>query len=419
MIALLAIAAPLFAGDAITMQPALRLRPPSEANWLGTDHLGRDVFARTVYGAQVSLFVGISVAAVSISVGLVIGLLSGYFRKVDAVVMRLMDGLMAIPAILLAIALVALTRASVSTVIIAITIPEVPRVVRLVRAVVLSVREPPYVEAAVAGGTPTWKILLRHILPNTIAPLIVQATYICASAILIEAGALLPRRRHAAGDPDLGQHDRAEPAVPVARALDHLRARHRAGAGRARGQPAGRRAARPARPAAREADVTQPLLAVRDLKTHFFTVDGITRAVDGVSLDVYPGETLGIVGESGCGKSVTALSIMRLLPPRLARTVNGSVTFENRDLVTLDEAEMRQPARQPARDDLPGADDQPQSGAHRRPPDRRVGAHPHRRERVRGPRARRRDAAAGARSPTPSGGSTTIRISSPAACASA
>jgi peptide/nickel transport system permease protein len=188
LIALFAIAAPLFAGDAITMQPALRLRPPSEQNWLGTDHLGRDVFARTVYGAQVSLFVGISVAAVSISIGLLIGLLSGYFRKVDAVVMRLMDGLMAIPAILLAIALVALTRASVSTVIMAITIPEVPRVVRLVRAVVLSVREAPYVEAAVAGGTPTWKILLRHILPNTIAPLIVQATYICASAILIEAG---------------------------------------------------------------------------------------------------------------------------------------------------------------------------------------------------------------------------------------
>jgi peptide/nickel transport system permease protein len=187
LIALLAICAPLFAGDAITMNPALRLRPPSEANWLGTDHLGRDVFARTVYGARVSLLVGLSVSATSVIIGLHIGLISGYFRRVDAVVMRLMDGLMAIPAILLAIALVALTRSSVSTVIIAITIPEVPRVVRLVRAVVLGVREAPYVEAAIAGGTPTWKILLRHILPNTIAPLIVQATYICASAILIEA----------------------------------------------------------------------------------------------------------------------------------------------------------------------------------------------------------------------------------------
>ena len=187
LIALLAIAAPLFAGDAVTMRPAQRLLPPSETNWLGTDHLGRDVFARTIYGARVSLFVGLSVALMSIVVGLQIGLLAGYFRKVDAVVMRLMDGLMAIPAILLAIALVALTRASVGIVIVAITIPEIPRVVRLVRAVVLSVREAPYVEAAVAGGTPTWKILLRHILPNTIAPLIVQATYICASAILIEA----------------------------------------------------------------------------------------------------------------------------------------------------------------------------------------------------------------------------------------
>jgi len=187
IVALLALAAPLFAGDAITMHPAQRLRPPSDKDWFGTDHLGRDVFARTIYGARVSLLVGLCVAAVSIAVGLFIGLMAGYFRKIDAVVMRLMDGLMSIPAILLAIALVALTRASISTVIIAITIPEVPRVVRLVRAVVLGVREAPYVEAAVAGGTPTWKILARHILPSTINPLIVQATYICASAILIEA----------------------------------------------------------------------------------------------------------------------------------------------------------------------------------------------------------------------------------------
>jgi peptide/nickel transport system permease protein len=187
LVALIALAAPLIAGDPLTMQPAQRLRPPSDVNWLGTDNLGRDVFSRSVYGARVSLFVGLSVASFSVAVGLLVGLLAGYFRRVDAVVMRLMDGLMAIPAILLAIALVALTRASVMTVIVAITIPEVPRVVRLVRSVVLSVREAPYVEAAIAGGTPVWKILLRHILPNTVAPLIVQATYICASAILIEA----------------------------------------------------------------------------------------------------------------------------------------------------------------------------------------------------------------------------------------
>ena len=187
LVAATSAAAPLFAGDPVSMVPARRLLPPSADHWLGTDHLGRDIFARTVYGARVSLFVGLAVALFSIALGLLVGLLAGYFRKVDAVVMRLMDGLMSIPAILLAIALVALTRASIATVIVAITIPEIPRVVRLVRSVVLGVRDAPFVEAAIAGGTPTWKILLRHILPSTVSPLIVQATYICASAILIEA----------------------------------------------------------------------------------------------------------------------------------------------------------------------------------------------------------------------------------------
>ncbi|MCX7325631.1 MAG: ABC transporter permease [Hyphomicrobiales bacterium] len=187
LMALLAVFAPLIAGDPIRMQPAQRLRPPSAVNWLGTDSLGRDVFARTVYGARVSLMVGLTVAFLSVGIGLMIGLLAGFFRTADTIVMRFMDGLMAIPAILLAIALVSLTRASVTTVIVAIMIPEIPRVVRLVRSVVLSVREAPYVEAAVAGGAPTWKILLRHIMPSTFPPLIVQATYICASAILIEA----------------------------------------------------------------------------------------------------------------------------------------------------------------------------------------------------------------------------------------
>ncbi len=184
---LVAALAPWISGDPLTMKPIDRLKPPSAEFWLGTDQLGRDVYARTVYGAQVSLFVGIAVAALSILIGLLIGLLSGYFRWVEAIAMRLMDGLMAIPAILLAIAMVSLFDASVGIVILAIVIPEIPRVVRLVRSVVLTTREQPYVEAAIAGGAPTWKILLRHVLPPTIPPLIVQATYICANAILIEA----------------------------------------------------------------------------------------------------------------------------------------------------------------------------------------------------------------------------------------
>jgi peptide/nickel transport system permease protein len=154
---------------------------------MGTDSLGRDVYSRVIYGARVSLMIAVSVAAVSISIGLVIGLIAGYIRSLDAVIMRFMDGLMAIPAILLAIAVVSLFRAGLTAVIVAIIVPEIPRVVRLVRSIVLSVREEPYVEAAIMQGTRLPLLMVRHILPNTIAPLIVQGTFIAASAILVEA----------------------------------------------------------------------------------------------------------------------------------------------------------------------------------------------------------------------------------------
>lgn len=178
---------PFFSADPVALNPMNRLKPPSTDVWFGSDFLGRDIFARVVSGAQISLVVGIAVAVVSVVIGLLLGMIAGYIRWLDAIVMRIMDGLMAIPAILLAIALISLSGATLFTVIIAIVIPEIPRVVRVVRSVVLTVREEPYVEAAIAAGTRLPQILIRHVLPNTIAPLIVQATYICGSAMLTEA----------------------------------------------------------------------------------------------------------------------------------------------------------------------------------------------------------------------------------------
>ncbi len=183
-----AIFAPLlFTSDPITFNPINRLKVPSSDFWFGTDMFGRDIYSRTIYGSRISLIVGLCAAGLSVAIGLFIGLVAGYFRLLDTILMRIMDGLMAIPGILLAIALVSLSGANLVTVTVAITVPEIPRVVRLVRSIVLTVREEPYVEAAIAAGTRLPLILFRHVLPNTIPPLIVQATYVCASAMLTEA----------------------------------------------------------------------------------------------------------------------------------------------------------------------------------------------------------------------------------------
>ncbi|MBN9304705.1 MAG: peptide ABC transporter permease [Devosia sp. 67-54] len=184
---LLAVVSPLVLGDYISVHPATRLKPPSATFWFGTDQLGRGIFERTLVGTGNSLLVGACVALLATLIGGGIGLVAGYFRTGEWVIMRLMDGLMAVPSVLLAIALASLLGAGLTTVIIAIAVPEIPRMVRLVRSVVLALRQQPYVLAAISIGTRPAKILFRHILPNAVGALTVQATYVCASAIITES----------------------------------------------------------------------------------------------------------------------------------------------------------------------------------------------------------------------------------------
>lgn len=187
LVAASAILAPLVPGNAFDMQPIDRLRAPGDGTLLGTDALGRDVLLRALYGGRISLIVGAGVVALALGVGVVLGVVAGYFRWAEAPILRVADALMSIPAVLLAIALVSVTRPGMMTVILAISVPEIPRVLRLVRSIVLSQRKLTYVDAAIASGSGAIKIICRHILPATIAPLLVQASYVCASAILIEA----------------------------------------------------------------------------------------------------------------------------------------------------------------------------------------------------------------------------------------
>lgn len=184
---MMALLAHVISGDPLAINPAQRLKPPSATAWWGTDHLGRDVFARAVHGTRMSLIVGLSVALIATIPGVALGILAGLSRWGGLIVMRIVDMMMAIPAVLLAIALAALLEPGLTTVIIAIAVPEIPRMIRLVRSVVLSVREQPYIDAAISVGTGGLPLVMRHVLPNTVAPVIVQATYAAASAIIAAA----------------------------------------------------------------------------------------------------------------------------------------------------------------------------------------------------------------------------------------
>ncbi|KRE15983.1 peptide ABC transporter permease [Bosea sp. Root483D1] len=188
IIALLAILAPLIAPYSPSRLSVVnRLKPPSERWFFGTDEFGRDIFSRTIYAGQLSLLVGAAATALAAVLGITLGLMAGFFRKLDSVIARIIDAMMAFPDILLAISLVAALGPSLATVIVALGIVYAPRLARIVRASTLIIRELPYVEAARALGVPTWRIMTRHVLRNLVSPILVQASFIFAYAMLAEA----------------------------------------------------------------------------------------------------------------------------------------------------------------------------------------------------------------------------------------
>ncbi len=185
---IIAIAAPYITGlDPTAMKIRMRFRPPQSAYWFGTDQFGRDLLTRVLYGARMSLWIALAVALLSGVVGALIGVLSAQFRRLDSLLMRIMDALMAAPAIMLAIGLGAALGPQTHSVIIALAVAYIPRTARIVRASALVTRELEFIEAARVAGISSLRIMLRHLLPNAMGPLLVQSTFVFAYAILAEA----------------------------------------------------------------------------------------------------------------------------------------------------------------------------------------------------------------------------------------
>ena len=355
---------------------AHKLNPPSSAHWLGTDMLGRDIVSLLMVGARTSIVVGIIAVGIGLSLGASIGLLAAARRGwVEELIMRLTDFTFAFPALLSAIMLAAVAGPGMVTSITAIGIFQIPIFVRITRGSANAIWAREFVLAARASGKGKFRITIEHVLPNILSILIVQATIQFATGDPGGGGAVLSRPRHPAAATVLGPHAqrRAEPAVSVAVAggvsgsVDRDR---RAGA-----QSVGRWLAGSVRSAAGAGAVMSdktPLIEVENLRVRLNTSRGPADAVRGVSFSLARGGTLGLIGESGCGKSVTAMALMGLLPD--SAVISGSIRLDGQELIGLAEFRLLQTARQPRQHDLSGADDGAQSDAHDRPPDRRAAA---------------------------------------------
>ena len=363
LLTLAVLAAPLLSDyDPLQMKVVERLRPPSAEHWMGTDEYGRDLFSRILYGGRISLGVGGAVTLLSVALGLVLGLYSSYYRFLDTLLMRFCDGLMAIPGILLAIALMSAFGPSAQNVVLALTLVYTPDVARTVRASALKIREQNYIDAIRLQGAGPARIIWRHIAPNTLSPLIVQASTIFASAIISEAGLSFLGAGIPAPAPSWGNIVHSGkllvfkawwvslfPSLTIVFAvlslnligdglMDWLDPHYSA--------PMAKKGKPPARPripivgGQTQADAPDTLLHVDGLETRFLTESGVLTALNGLTLSVRRGEVLGWVGESGCGKSVAAQSILRLYDERVRVAYEGAVRLDGRDLLALPSKRM-------------------------------------------------------------------------------
>jgi len=350
----MAVFAPLIAPYPPDEQSALINTPPSTEHWLGTDDVGRDLLSRVIYGARNSLIASAGIVALAVAVALPVALLAGYRGgRTDTVIMRLTDAAFAFPPLVVALAIISLRGTSMVNLILAVGLVFIPSLIRLIRGQVLAVREETYIEAARSVGTPSARIAVRHVLPNVASPLIIQIAVSLGFALLAEAGLSF-----------LGAG--APPPTPtwggmLKRSFDFVLevpwqifvsggaitltvlAYNLIGDGLR--DALGRSGPVPRRPDSGATPVpcteNENLVEVRGLGIEFARGDGWVRVVEGVDLTVPTGRTLALVGESGCGKTVTALALMGLLPRRTGRIAAGSIHFDGRELVDLPPGALR------------------------------------------------------------------------------